>query len=212
MFGLDRCKSLSDGVVAIVITLLILGIDIPKNHNFNEEGLVSFLIKIGHELIIYGVSFWLAGVYWVQHTSILHFFSRGSRMFIWLNLLFLFPLTLLPFVTSLKGAYRREELIVLLFGGLQVLIGATLLGLWRYAVTHPKLLTHPIDPQLRWSMALRLLISPILISVIAVGVSYISIEWSTYLFISIPIYSLSHRLVDRDPRERSGAIRDDSIQ
>lgn len=212
LFGLDRCKALSDGVIAIVITLLILGIDIPKDHSFSEEGLLSFLRKIGFELFVYGVSFWLAGVYWVQHCAILHFFRRASRMFLWLNLLFLFPVTLLPFVTKLKSVYKREELIVMLFAGLQVLIGVTLLLLWRYAVTHPRLLLHPIVPGVRRSMALRILVSPMLISLLAAGVSYVSIEISTLLFLSIPIYSLSHRLVDSDPAERSGAIRDESVE
>jgi uncharacterized membrane protein len=127
-FSLDRCKALVDGVFAIVVTLLVLGIDIPTDHRFSEQGLVAFLERIGFDLVIYAVSFWLAGTYWVQHAAIMHFFRNGSRKLIWLNLFFLFPVTLLPFVTELKGTYRDEALVTLLFGVVQIVIGLTLVS------------------------------------------------------------------------------------
>lgn len=120
-FRLDRCKALADGVFAIVVTLLVLGIDIPSDHDFSTDGLWLFLQRIGFHVLIYAISFWLAATYWLQHSAIMQYYRCGNRTVVWLNLLFLFPVTLLPFVTELKGDYRHEIMVTMIFGLLQVL-------------------------------------------------------------------------------------------
>lgn len=197
IFRLERCKALTDGVFAIVVTLLVLGIDVPSDHSFSEDGLIAFLERIGFHLFIYGVSFWLAATYWLQHSAIMEYYRHGNRTVIWLNLLFLFPVTLLPFVTELKGAYRHEPLVTLIFGLLQILIGFALILLWNYAGSHPQLLARSVDNKTSRKVALRMLISPVLISVIAIAVSFINAPLSSLFFLSIPLYYLSHCEMDQ---------------
>ncbi|MGR8933687.1 MAG: TMEM175 family protein [Gammaproteobacteria bacterium] len=197
-FNLDRCKALADGVFAIVVTLLVLGIDVPLNHHFSEQGLLAFLDRIGFDVLIYAVSFWLAGTYWIQHTAILHYFRHGSRSFVWFNLLFLFFVTLLPFITELKGAYRHEPLVTLLFGIAQILIGLSLIALWNYAFLNPQLLTRPIEKTVWLRVRRRLIISPIIMSLLAVPLSFVSIHLGSLFFLSIPLYYLSHRDIDQN--------------
>ena len=196
-FALDRCKALVDGVFAIVATLLVLGIDVPTNHHFNEQGLIGFLRRIGFDLILYGISFWLAGTYWLQHTAIMRYFREGSRMLTWLNMLFLFPITLLPFLTELKGAYRHEPNITLLFSLEQIVIGLTLIAVWKYAVLHPKLLAYEISDDLDRRVTRRMLLSPIIVSALAYPVSYLSVHLSSLFFLSIPLYYVSHPVIDQ---------------
>jgi uncharacterized membrane protein len=201
-FKLDRCKALTDGVFAVVITLLVLGINIPSDHNFPEEGLFAFLERIGYHVLVYGVSFWLAAAYWIQHAAIMQYYKYGNRKVVWLNLLFLFPVTLLPFVTELKGAYRDEELVILLFGIVQVFIGLALVSLWIYAVSCPYLLTREIEETIRRKVTWRMIISPVIISLIAIPISFFSIHLSTLFFLSIPLYYLSHPMIDQNWNER----------
>jgi uncharacterized membrane protein len=196
-FNLDRCKGLSDGVTAFVITLLVLGIDIPEDHRFSEQGLLSFLHKMEYTILVYAVSFLLGGTYWLMQCAILHYFRRGSRTLVWLNLLYLFMLTLLPFVTKLKAIYRDELPVIFLFAVIQVLIGASLLLLWIYALRHPRLLNHPIETNVSLSMTRRIIISPILLSAAAVAISFFSVRVGTFCFLSVPAFYLSHILVDR---------------
>jgi uncharacterized membrane protein len=195
-FSLDRCKALADGVFAIVVTLLVLGIDIPADHSFSEQGLIVFLERIGFHLLIYGISFWLAATYWVQHTAIMNYFRHGNRTLVWLNLLLLFPVTLLPFVTDLKGTFRDEPLVIMLFGFVQIFIGLALILLWNYSDSHPELLSHPVDSAVRRKITRRMFMSPIIISLLAIAVSFLSIHISSLLFLSIPLYYLSHRDID----------------
>jgi uncharacterized membrane protein len=197
LFALDRCKAMADAVIAIVVTLLVLGNDVPTDHRFSEDGLLAFLERIGFDLFIYGVSFWLAGTYWVQHAAIMNCFRHGSRMLAWLNLLFLFPVTLLPFVTKLKSVYREDALVILLFGIVQIFIGLALIALWTYAASHSHLLIRPVEAAIRRRVTRRMFTSPVLVSVVAVPISFLNVHLGTLLFLSIPLYYLSHRVIDR---------------
>jgi uncharacterized membrane protein len=196
-FSLDRCKALADGIVAVVATLLVLGIEVPADHRFSEDGLLAFLERIGFDLFIYGISFWLAGTYWVQHAAIMNCLRQGSRMLAWLNLLFLFPVTLLPFVTKLKSVYREEALVILLFGVVQIVIGLALIALWTYAASHPHLLVRPVEAAVRRRVTRRIFMSPVMVSAAAIPISFLDLHLGTLFFLSIPLYYLSHRVIDR---------------
>ncbi len=197
LFDLNRTSALTDGVFAIVVTLLVLGIDLPDDHNFSEDGLYKFLERISFELLLYGVSFWIAVTYWLQQAAIMQYYQKGNRTLVWINLFFLFPVTLLPFVTELRGTYPHEELMTVLFGCLQILIGIALILLWNYSKHHPYLLVCPIDDTFRKKVTQRMLISPIIISMLAMAFSYVNIKLSAVLFMSIPLYYLSHREIDQ---------------
>jgi uncharacterized membrane protein len=193
---LDRLTTLVDGVLAIVLTLMVLNIDIPADHSFDEDGLLGFLHKIGFQFFLYAISFAIVATYWLEHAAILHYVRLGDRNFYLLNLLFLLPVTLLPFVTDLKGTYRFDFAASALFGALQIACGVALLLIWWYAASHPELLVRPIPHRVNVSMIRRLLISPIAISFAAILVSKIELHVGTALFLSMPFFFLSHREVD----------------
>jgi uncharacterized membrane protein len=94
----DRLKAFVDGVMAIVITILVLTLDVP-NIDFGAGQTRQFLMELERQLHPYVGSFALVAAYWVQHTVILHYAPYSDRSFIWLNIVFLLPLTLLPFLT-----------------------------------------------------------------------------------------------------------------
>ena len=192
---LDRLGALSDGVVAIVITLLVLGIDLPEDHDFSAEGLISFLGKVEYQLVVYAVSFVLAGNYWIQQNVMFHFFRNGTRGLIWLNLLFLFELTILPFTTKLIGTYRDEPLPLVIYGAMHIACGLTLAFIWWYANRMSPVVWPRTDPAVVRSLVLRILTGP-LVSLIAIGVAFINARLSHVVFLTMPLFHLSHRVVD----------------
>ncbi len=79
--SLDRLKALSDGVFAIVITILVLELDVPESHYFTESGILAFLAKIEHQLLPYIASFALTAGYWVLHHLMLKFSHAAIATF-----------------------------------------------------------------------------------------------------------------------------------
>ena len=195
-FSLDRLNALTDGVAAIAITILVLGIDIPEDHLFSEQGLISFLHRIGDNVIIYGISFWIIASYWIQHHAMFHYFRYSNRTLVWLNAVFLFFLTLIPFLAKLKFIYKNEPKAVLLVGLGYIAVSLALMAIWRYAVSQPGIQRrHPVDSAVIRSMTLRILAAP-LISLVAMGLSFINVRVGTVCFLAIPLFYISHHLVD----------------
>lgn len=192
---LDRLNALSDGVTAVVLTLLVLAIDIPQGHDFSQDGLVPFLLKIEYELTVYAISFVLIGSYWIQHNVMFHFFRNGSRGLIWLNLLFLFLLTLLPFTTQLIGTYRNEPLVIVTYGAVHIACGCTLSFMWWYANRLAPIVWPRIDPAVARSMLRRILTGPV-IGLAAIGVAFVNVRLAHAVFLTMPFFHLSHRSVD----------------
>lgn len=192
---LERLSALTDGVLAIAMTILVLGIDIPVDHLFSEQGLFAFLKRMEPALIAYAASFWLAAAYWVQHHAAFHYLRFADRRLIWLNILFLFPVTLLPFVTKLRAIYVTEPYVVVLFGSVHIASSLAFGGLWRYCISHPHLLRKPMERSVARSMTFRILAAP-LVDVLAILVSFVNHRLSAYLFLAMPLLYLSHRTVD----------------
>lgn len=194
----DRLKALTDGVLAIVLTILVLGFEVPE-HDFDEEGLVAFLHGMRHELIAYVVSFGIVAAYWVQHASIAHFLARVDRRFAWLNLLYMLPLTLLPFLTDLRAEYNDVERVTILYASVNASCGLVLIGMWKYALRHD--LATEGAAEVDRSMTRRLLLG-VGINLAGAAVALVSVLLSSVVFLALPLAFMSHAAVDRQWRRK----------
>ena len=111
----ERLGAIADGVIAIIITILVLGIEVPESHDFKAEGAVSLVQKFARDIMVYLLSFALIWVYWLQHHVIFHYVARTDRPLVFFNGLFLFLLSLSPFTTKLAGTYRGETFAEVVF-------------------------------------------------------------------------------------------------
>jgi len=91
----SRLEAFSDGVLAIILTVMVLGLDIPPEHDLR-----SFIHATGHDLIVYLLSFLYISIYWIGHHHMFRLVNRISRGVLWANLALLFALSLLPFTTE----------------------------------------------------------------------------------------------------------------
>jgi uncharacterized membrane protein len=108
-----RLEAFSDGVFAIVITLLILDIKLPKvDYADLPAGLSALLPTIG----VYVLSFLLIGMYWVFHHYTFLFMKEADGVLLWLNILFLLFISFLPFPTSLMGTYAFHTIPIVFYG------------------------------------------------------------------------------------------------
>ena len=104
-------------------------------------------------------------------------------------------------MANLKSIYKYEPKVVLLFGTGFILTGLSLLAIWRYAIVKREWhKTSLIDPAAIRSMTLRILLAPVS-SMVAIGLSFLNMHLGTYTFLAMPLFYLSHRLVDT-PRDK----------
>jgi uncharacterized membrane protein len=142
-----RVLALSDGVFAILITLLVLEIHVPEltqGHSLNQA-----LREIRPSLVAFVISFVLAGMYWVGHRDLFALIRRTDRGLVWLNILYLLPLCLLPFAAGLLGRYDQEPVALRIYGLLLVAIAVMRVVIWLYATNRPHLLWQPLDDRQR---------------------------------------------------------------
>ena len=137
-FPLERVVAFSDGVFAVVITILVLGIEVPSDGALDPTAMALAREKFLHQLLAYVVAFGLIAMYWTQHSLLFAGLRRVDRGLVVLNLLFLLPVTLLPFVTQLMGARHDDWRLVLVFAGTN-LVAVWLVGRqWKHVLALPE--------------------------------------------------------------------------
>lgn len=105
-----RLEAFSDGVLAIIITIMVLEMKVPHGHDFHS------LIPLIPVFFSYVLSFIYLGIYWNNHHHLLHTVTEVSAGVLWANLHLLFWLSLVPFVTGWMGENRFKSTPVALYG------------------------------------------------------------------------------------------------
>ncbi len=108
--GKGRLEAFSDGVLAIIITIMVLEIKIPKGEELHD---LKPLLPI---LLGYILSFIYVGIYWNNHHHMLHAASKTNGKVLWANLILLFWLSLFPFATAWVGETHFAQGPVIIYG------------------------------------------------------------------------------------------------
>lgn len=105
-----RLEAFSDGVIAIIITIMVLELKVPHGDSLED------LIKLGPVFLSYVLSFVYVGIYWNNHHHMLQAVQKVNGSILWANMNLLFWLSLFPFVTAWAGENHFTTLPVVLYG------------------------------------------------------------------------------------------------
>lgn len=182
--GNERMAAFSDGVFAIAITLLVLGLQVPTG--VPEGGLIKLAPAFLPKLAGHVVTFAILGIYWVGHHNMFLHIKRHDRALLWLNNLFLLFVAVMPFPTGLIVEYGNDQLAVIAYAGTLVLAGLSLDLIWRYATHHHRFVAPGMDPGLIAFVHGRVLLAPA-VYLLAIAVSFASITGAKVLFLIVAI-------------------------
>jgi uncharacterized membrane protein len=131
-FGKGRFEAFSDGVFAIIITIMVLELKVP--HEANPHA----LLELGPTFLGYVLSFLYVGIYWNNHHHLIHVAKHVDGRAMWANLHLLFWLSLLPFVTAYSTENHYAPLTIALYGSvlLMAAVAYTLL-VFALRAAHP---------------------------------------------------------------------------
>ena len=109
--GKGRLEAFSDGVIAIIITIMVLELKAP------EDASLKALLQVWPHIAIYGLSFLYAGIYWNNHHHLFQAVKSVNGAVLWANLHLLFWLSLTPFTSAWMGESHFAQAPVALYGG-----------------------------------------------------------------------------------------------
>ena len=95
----NRLESFSDGVLAIIITIMVLELKQPAGENWND------LLALWPTLMAYAVSYLFVAIYWVNHHLIFQKTAKVNLKILWCNIAWLFVMSFIPFATAWVGSY-----------------------------------------------------------------------------------------------------------
>lgn len=125
-----RLEAFSDGVFAVIITIMVFNIKVPQSAGFT--GLLAVLPA----LLSYVLSFLYVGIYWNNHHHLLQATKLVSGKILWANLHLLFWLSLAPFATAWMGQNYKASVPVALYGAILLFSGIAYFVLTKSLVAH----------------------------------------------------------------------------
>ena len=106
----DRLLAFSDGVIAIIITIMVLELKVPHTPTFDA------LLTVGPVFVSYVLSFIYIAIYWNNHHYFFHLVQRVNGSILWANMHLLFWLSLIPFATGWMGENEFAPLPTAVYG------------------------------------------------------------------------------------------------
>ncbi len=125
-----RLEAFSDGVFAVIITIMVLNMNVPRGADFQA------LQSVGPIFLCYVLSYIYVGIYWNNHHHLLHASEHVTGGILWANLALLFCLSLAPFTTAWMGENHFAPLPVAIYGVMLLFAGIT------YSILTKRLIAH----------------------------------------------------------------------
>jgi uncharacterized membrane protein len=176
--GTSRIEAFSDGVIAIIVTIMVLQLTPPA------QPTLSALLKQAAIFLSYALSFLVVAIMWVNHHHLIHAVREVNARVLWSNLNLLFWMSLIPFVTDFLGRNPRAAFPVSLYGLDLSLCGG---AFWLLRVEIAR--QHRHDPELseyHSRVQLKNLLSAFLY-LSAAGLAHVSIYLSYFIYVLIPV-------------------------
>ena len=191
----NRLEAFSDGVIAIIITIMVLELKVP--HGVELAALKPLLPVF----LSYVLSFIYVGIYWNNHHHLLHTAQHVSGGIMWANLHLLFWLSLIPFVTGWMGENHFAALPTSLYGVVLLMAAFAYLILQRAIIArqgHGSLLAGAIGSDWKGKLS-------ILCYFAAIGLAFVN-QWlsdALYVFVAV-MWLIPDRRVERTLVKREG--------
>lgn len=189
-----RIEAFSDGVCAIVMTLLAFQFKVPTftpnvpiEQNFNE------LLEVSSNFISFVFSFIFVAVFWVNHHQLFHSIKEADRKLLWLNINLLFWITIIPFPTNMVGDHPFIPLPAICLGVVLLMVSVSSYLVRQYSfkratIAHENSAARIIKDGLTQNLV------AIALNITAIATAFISVKISHVIFLLVLIiFSIPHR-------------------
>ncbi|MFC2000901.1 TMEM175 family protein [Chloroflexota bacterium] len=207
--GAQRVEALTDGVFAIVMTLLVLELSIPI---ITEDAVqTELLYRLGEllpELYSFALSFLVLGMLWSSHRVAFSFIRHSDSILVFLNIIFLMFVSLIPFSTALMGEYFLEKIPLIIYGANLMMTYILRFFIWNYATGNYRLVDSDLEchvirgDKIVWICALVIILATMGIALIsataATIVFYLMIVFLIVMFIRGRVLTFGRRATKKE--------------
>ena len=188
-----RVLTFSDGLFAIAMTLLVVGIEVPNIPDTENVGeLWDAVTDLDSSFISFFISFFVIGRYWVAHHVFFSQLQRMDRGLIWLNIVYLSFIAFLPFPTALLGNFFENPLAFTIYAVAVAVVSGMELVMFRHAYRHGLLRRKLPEDVYRWGAMLSL--SPVIFFMLSIPVAFIDSTFAVLIwFGAIPFQAIADR-------------------
>jgi uncharacterized membrane protein len=192
MMSHTRLDQLSDGIFAIVMTILVFEIKVPVLVGPVDNTELWLAIRsLTPVFLTYILSFSLLYTYWRAHHFFVSIYAKNiDSMLTNINVIFFMLISLIPFSSSILGQYNRSEVSVIIFAVHIILIGLTLYWMRRYVLYSEHIKNPEISKREIHGSTIRTLV-PVFFAIISIFLSFYSIKLALALLTLSVIFNLS---------------------
>ncbi len=191
--GTTRVETFSDGVIAIIITIMVLQLQLPDlSKDSSSANTMKHLSRLLPYFITYAFSFMMIGIFWSNHHHMFHLLEKTDENLLWQNFIFLFLLSLVPLATSIVGSNPFSAISPAIYGIVMLLTTLSFLLMRHYSLR--KNLVHSDDDSILTGKILKVSVRArskaiigSLIYLISIPLAYVSVYAAYICFIIPPI-------------------------
>jgi uncharacterized membrane protein len=182
---LEHVVSFGDAIFAFSITFMAVLIEIPNlPANLSQTEVIQSLIEdLGPRFAIYVISFFVIGLYWISYHQIFNHIEGSHGGIVWLNLVFLFFITIIPFAVDLQVDYGFYQVIFILYA-LVLTIGGLMLTLIWLDARKNKLIDNTVSHTEIQNVLLESILLPS-VFVISILISIVDLQIAYYFWVVI---------------------------
>ncbi len=190
-----RIEAFSDGVIAIIITIMVLELHVPQlAETFGREEFFKAFEHLWTKLVAYAMSFVIVAIFWVNHHGFFHTLKKSDGKLLWYNNHLLFWLSLVPFVTAFLGEHPDRPEAIIVFGLVMFFAALAFMLMGQYAMFSGNLMheNYPLEIRLK---ALRRNYPGLVMYFLSVVLAPVSFWISWVFFFLVPVYYFMPRQV-----------------
>jgi uncharacterized membrane protein len=203
--GTARIEAFSDGVIAIIITLLIFELHVPALTSFSNAAVFKALIGMAPKVNSFAISFFTVAIFWVNHHPLFSMVTHSNWKLLWYNNLLLFWLAIVPFTTAFIGDYPTQPVVVSLYALVLCLAALSFSLLGHYVFFNSGFMPETVPYEARrrewrrgvWGFSLY---------GIASLVAFVSVHAAHVLLFVIPLLFVVPRIMSETSEDETSAV------
>lgn len=189
----NRIEAFSDGVIAIIITIMVLELRIPDMSDAAGDGeMWNALMRLLPKLFAYLLSFIVVAILWLNHHALFDRIPHSTSKLVWYNMFLLFAMSLIPLPTAFIAAHATAPHASAFYGAVMFLTAFAFFWLRRYVEVGEKMI--PVNTTIQTSNIIATSLY-----LFSIPLAYVSVYASFVIFIGIPLWYFLPDKLHRNP-------------